>query len=403
MISNNKLIKMNYILIFLLFGYSSIFSNTNDEAIYTTFNSITHDSTSNIILKEIKIGDEENLQYAFLYTDNFLIILTKMDATKGILDPLNNYMFFEKSGNRIDPNYMSPELNSEITKNIAVGIQIYELEDIISPGNWNEDKYKLAIKNKKGKVIKANIDLELLNTDFKGVESISSDSKYKKQYLEAKILLTIKEIEKSNSIDNFTKDSLNDLIEEINLVSDLNYTYLYYYLNSLISENINSSILYLDSSFSKGNNDAAFINNYFNRSMEYADTLFENKNFEELKNRSDSSLVKFKDILTSEQNEKSKFEFYKTYSQYYLIQTDQEIKDDSKNLINIFRDLIKEFKNENNKELECYSRLALGNIYFVIGNTDSAMEEYISLKKDDAAPMDVKEKAANNLEKAKKE
>lgn len=389
----------------LLFFYSNSWSNNKDIFSKNTINNNYHDSSAYSYFDEYKIGDEEKLYYTFLFKDNYLILLVKMDASAGILEPSTNYIIMEKNGIKIEPFYISTEIKYKITENIKTGILFYELEDMITPKDWKNEKYILTVKNKNEKTKKVIINLELLNSRFKSYKYIYSDSddKYKKQYLEAKLILAIKEIEKTNTINNATIDSLKKIEKEINDFSDLNNSYLYYYLRSFIEEDIRFSISYFDSSFSKGNIKTEFMNNYFNKSIEYADSLFINKIFGELKNRSDTSLVRFKDLLSTMEFKKNKFKFYNTYSKYYLMETDQEIIENSEALKKDFTELIKKLEDDKNKELECYSRLALGNIYYVNGDNNKAILEYIKLYEDVHTPDNIREKASNNLKKAKQE
>jgi len=153
----------------------------------------------------------------------------------------------------------------------------------------------------------------------------------------------------------------------------------------------------------KGNKKENFMNNYFNESIEYSDALFEGEKFEELKDRTDTCLSLFKNFSTSNKDQWEKLNFYNTYSMYYLIQTDKEIIDNKISLRKKFEDYIKYFNNSENKELECYSRLAYGNIEYVIGNKDIAVDQYKLLSKDENTPTKIKDKAEANLKKLNKD
>ncbi|MFZ1322315.1 MAG: hypothetical protein WAT71_12245 [Ignavibacteria bacterium] len=400
---NNKTLKMQVrIFIIFLFLCSNVQANTNYsfKCIASDFQCIESNG-----FEKFKIGDDESLEYLYLFKDNFLILLIKMNANKGLMNSSTEYIFIEESGKKIKPYYISPEIDKKITESEESGILVYELDDVISSSNWKEDKYFLFLKHKKDFKLNKTIDIdrELLNSkEFTSFDVFKFDS-FEKHFLEAKMLLTISDLEKPKSKEIIKKDSINEFLEEIGNYSDLTESYNYLYLKSFTEENINFSIPLFDSSFSKGNKKENFMNNYFNESIEYSDALFEGEKFEELKDRTDTCLSLFKNFSTSNKDQWEKLNFYNTYSMYYLIQTDKEIIDNKISLRKKFEDYIKYFNNSENKELECYSRLAYGNIEYVIGNKDIAVDQYKLLSKDENTPTKIKDKAEANLKKLNKD
>lgn len=401
---------MKFLLVLsFLYIYSNIFSKNEvilSGANYNNNKNISNDSTSNKYFIEYKIGDKENINSAFLYEDNLLILLIDMDASGGLLEGVRNYISLEKNGNEIHPFYISPEIDTQIVKGIKSGIVFYELEDSIKSKNWKDGKYILKIKNVNDIEKKVNIDSELLNFKFKKFNGVYQSllDKYSKPMIETKLILTINNTEKKFPVlSDSIKNSLKSIEEEIIKDSDLSDSYLNYYLKSFTEDDISNSLSNLDNSFSRGNNKARFMDIYFSKSIEYADTLFSNKNFKELKDRSEIGLIRFKDISSIKQNDRNKLNFYNTYAGYYLMQTDQEIKDSSKSLLSEFNILVEKFKVNKNIELESYSILAIGNIYYVTGDNNKAIMEYIKLTEDINTPISIKEKASINLAKAKKE
>ena len=387
------------IFIIFLFLCSNVNANTNYsfKCIASDFQCIESNG-----FEKFKIGDDESLEYLYLFKDNFLILLIKMNANKGLMESSTEYIFLEYAGKMIKPFYISSDINNEIIKTKKSGIIVYKLDDMISPQNWKNDKYFLNLKNKDDKSKKININIELLNSKFTFYDGFNLNS-FKKHLLEAKMILTISDLEKPNQKEIIINDSINKLLEEIGNYPELTESYQFVYLKSFAEENINNSISLFDSSFLKGNENGNFMKNYFIKSVEYTDTLFKNKNYEELKVRTDTSLDRFKDLSQFNKTDKDKLDFYNTYSFYYLMNTDQEIKGNAKNLKDKFSNYILIFKNTNNKDLECYSRLAIGNIQYVLGNYFDAETEYKILVDDVNTPDEIKEKALNNLEIIKKD
>jgi len=389
------------IILMILLISSNIIANINSKFpfnyISNEYELITSDN-----FEKFKIGDDESLEYMYLYKENFLILLIKMNAKNGLMNSSTEYIYIEKSDKKIEPFYISPEINKKITESEESGILVYELDDVISSSNWKDDKYTLILKNKDKKAKEVPISLKLRNEKIKDFNVFKMNS-YEKQFIEAKMIFAISDLEKSNQTEIITKDSINKLLEEIGNYPELTESYQFLYLKSYSEENLNSKISLLDNSFSKGNKKENFMNNYFNESIEYSDALFEGEKFEELKDRTDSCLLRFKGFASSNKNQWEKLNFYNTYSMYYLIQTDKEIIDNKISLRKKFEDYIKYFNNSENKELECYSRLAYGNIEYVIGNKDIAVDQYKLLSKDENTPTKIKDKAEANLKKLNKD
>ncbi|MBK9334117.1 MAG: hypothetical protein IPM96_17345 [Ignavibacteria bacterium] len=84
------------IILMILLISSNIIANINSKFPFNYISNEYELSTSDKFEK-FKIGYDESLEYMYLYKENFVMLLIKMNAKNGLMNSSSEYIYIEKS------------------------------------------------------------------------------------------------------------------------------------------------------------------------------------------------------------------------------------------------------------------------------------------------------------------
>ncbi|MBK6771905.1 MAG: hypothetical protein WBQ38_14770 [Ignavibacteria bacterium] len=318
-------------------------------------------------------------------SDQYLMLIVTVNNSSN-LNEITEYVGLQEKGRELKPYFISPDINVKLT-----GLIFYKFGS--NKINCGEDGKKVIvdIKNKKSFTVCGSSEIQN-----------SIDHYLKDEIIESEIIFSLLEAERKNNSEdiNSIKKSYDKTLGFSN-TEYLNklfiYQYLMYYYEKFVEPSGINYINRLDNSYSLGNRNDDFLKIYFDESLAYADTLFENKKYDTLIIFAKSKIDIFKNIKVKDSFKRLKF--YELYSEYYLMKTDKEIIDESVKFIKEFGYYINEFK-ETNKDLKYISLLSLGNINYIKGNYSEAIDLYEKILKGEEVKEEIKKKAENNKDKA---
>ena len=334
-------------------------------------------------------------------SDQYLMLIVTVNNSSN-LNEITEYVGLQEKGRELKPYFISPDINVKLT-----GLIFYKFGS--NKINCGEDGKKVIvdIKNKKSFTVCGSSEIQN-----------SIDHYLKDEIIESEIIFSLLEAERKNNSEdiNSIKKSYDKTLGFSN-TEYLNklfiYQYLMYYYEKFVEPSGINYINRLDNSYSLGNRNDDFLKIYFDESLAYADTLFENKKYDTLIIFAKSKIDIFKNIKVKDSFKRLKF--YELYSEYYLMKTDKEIIDESVKFIKEFGYYINENKFEylkekfeyyinefkgTNKDLKYISLLSLGNINYIKGNYSEAIDLYEKILKGEEVKEEIKKKAENNKDKA---
>lgn len=357
---------MKILLVFFLFVNINL-TDAKENFIYQTKEKIDFEIILDLSSKPIQI--------VFLVNIN----------SKKIKKNISEFLILYKDDKPLKPYFISPELNDNLD-NVNRGMIIYRIDE------FKPNILKIVEDKNVIKLTEANkYEIKIFPHDFS------------KQEMEKQIIDLTLSAENHLDTSSLINDSLINLFskseefknEEESFINSFPYYYMMYYNEKYINNNIDTAITYLGKSYSKGNNDEKFLNLYEDEVTKYIDSIFKSNN--------DNKFIIIEKIVNSLPKEfnSNKLKFYKTYSEYFLIEEDNVYDNKGDTLIKSFNDIIDSFAQEES-ELKYYSILAIGNICYIRGDYNIAINNYQQIiDKSDVVPLEVKEKAINNIEKAK--
>ncbi len=322
--------------------------------------------------------------------DQYLMLIVTVNNSTNLND-ITQYVGLKEKGKELKPYFISPDINVNLK-----GLIFYKFGS--NKINCGEDGIKELVdkKNKKSFTICGSAEIQ------KNIDPYLKD-----EIIESEIIYSLIEVERKEAERKIDSASLISIVKAYNetlgfkdkeyLNKLFTYQYMMYYYEKYIEQSGINYLNRLDKSYFLGNRNDYFLKIYYDEALYYADTLFKHKNYDSLNIFVDSTINIFKN-----KNEKDSFkrlEFYKLCSEYYLMKTDSEIVDTTKNLIKKFEHFSNEFK-ETNKDLKYIALLLLGNINYIKGNYGDAIDLYNEIINGEGVTEDIRDKAIKNKDKA---
>ncbi len=325
-------------------------------------------------------------------SDQYLMLIVTVNNSSN-LNEITEYVGLQEKGRELKPYFISPDINVKLT-----GLIFYKFGSNKIYCGKDGDKQLIDKKNKKIFTICGSTEIQN-----------SIDHYLKGQIIESEIIYSLIEVEReinaaslgllekayNKTLDFKDKEYLNKLFI---------YQYLMYYYEKFVEPSGINYINRLDNSYSLGNRNDDFLKIYFDETIIFADNLFKRKIYDSLKVFVENKINIFNNYVGNDKRISSDsfkiLGFYNVYSEYFLMNKDEEIENKFEYLKEKFEYYINEFKGTN-KDLKYISLLSLGNINYVKGNYGVAIGLYDEIINGEDITDDIKDKAIKNKEKSK--